>query len=193
MAPKIVPVRTKQDREAFIRVPFGIYAGDSNWVPPLLFDKRSQIDPKHPFFRHADMQGFIAYRDGKPVGRISAQIDRLNASRGRPELGYFGMLDAHDDSEVFVALFRAAEGWLTEREMKQVVGPMSLNINQEVGLLIDGFDTPPYFLMGHASRYAGARVEAAGYQPVKDLLAYEMDPAFPIPAVMTAVARRLAD
>jgi hypothetical protein len=189
----IVPVRTKQDREAFIRVPFAIYADDPNWVAPLLFDKRGQVDPKHPFFDHADMQGFIAYREGKAVGRISAQIDRLNASTGRPELGYFGMLDAADDGAVFATLFEAAERWLIERRMKTVIGPMSLNINQEVGLLVDGFDTPPYFLMGHAGRYAGKRVEAAGYHGVKDLLAYEMDPAFVIPPVMTAVAKRLAN
>jgi hypothetical protein len=188
-----VPVRTKQDRETFIRVPLRLYADDPNWVPPLLFDKRGQIDPKHPFFRHAEMQGFIAYQDGTPVGRISAQIDRLNAGRGRPELGYFGMLDAADDAAVFAGLFKAAESWLTERQMTQVVGPMSLNVNQEVGLLVDGFDTPPYFMMGHTLPHTGRRVEEAGYRPVKDLLAYEMDPAFEIPAVMTAVARRLAD
>jgi hypothetical protein len=193
LAPKIVPVRTKQDREAFIRVPFGIYAGDPNWVPPLLFDKRGQIDPKHPFFKHADMQGFIAYEDGQAVGRISAQVDRLNATTGRPDLGYFGMLDAVDDGAVFGALFQAAERWLIDRQMKRVVGPMSLNINQEVGLLVDGFDTPPYFLMGHTAPYAGGRVEAAGYHRVKDLLAYDMDPAFSIPPVMAAVAKRLAD
>jgi hypothetical protein len=192
LAQKIVPVRTKQDREAFIRVPFGVYAADPNWVPSLLFDKRDQINPKHPFFQHADMQAFIAYQDDKPVGRITAQVDRLNATAGRPELGYFGMIDAVDDGAVFAALFEAAEHWLAERKMKQVVGPMSLNINQEVGLLVDGFDTPPYFLMGHSAPYAGRRVEGCGYHGVKDLLAYEMDPAFTIPPVMTAVARRLA-
>jgi len=189
---QIVPVRTKRQREAFIRLPFALYADDPNWVPPLLFDKRSQLDPKHPFFRHAEVQPFLAHRDGKPVGRITAQIDRLDADYGRDDLGYFGMLDAADDPEAFAELLHAAEVWLTQRGKRRALGPMSLNINQEVGLLVDGFDTPPYFMMGHTRPYAGRHVLAAGYHGVKDLLAYEMDPAFEIPAVMTAVERRLA-
>ncbi len=191
MTPEIVPVRTKQEREVFIRVPFDVYADDPSWVPPLLFDRRDQISPKHPFFRHAEMQAFIAYEDGKAVGRISAQIDHLNADRGRPGLGYFGLIDAIDDRAVFTGLFEAAEHWLSERRMTEVLGPMNLNINQEVGLLVDGFDTKPYFMMGHSKPYIGHRVEEVGYHPVKDLLAYEMDPAFEIPSVMTAVAKRL--
>ncbi len=191
MTLQIVPVRTKRDRESFIRVPFHLYADDPNWIPPLLFDKRSQIDPKHPFFAHAQMQAFIAMDGAAPVGRISAQIDRLNADCGRAGLGYFGMLDAADDPAIYRALLQAAEAWLAERGMSRVLGPMSLNANQEVGLLVDGFDTPPYFLMGHTRPYAGAHVEAADYLPVKDLLAYLMDPAFEIPAVMKVVQRRL--
>lgn len=191
MTPEIVAVRTKAERETFIRVPFDIYKGDPNWVPPLLFDRRDQINPKHPFFRHADMQAFLAMQGGKAVGRISAQVDHLNAERGRPGLGYFGLIDAIDDRDVFAALFRAAEQWLKEHKMTQVLGPMNLNINQEVGLLVDGFDTPPYFMMGHSRPYIGQRVEDSGYRPVKDLLAYEMDPDFKIPSVMTAVERRL--
>jgi hypothetical protein len=191
LTPEIVAVRTKAERETFIRVPFDIYKGDPNWVPPLLFDRRDQINPKHPFFRHADMQAFLAMHGGKAVGRISAQVDHLNAERGRPGLGYFGLIDAIDDRDVFAALFRAAEQWLKEHKMTQVLGPMNLNINQEVGLLVDGFDTPPYFMMGHSRPYIGQRVEDSGYRPVKDLLAYEMDPDFKIPSVMTAVERRL--
>ena len=129
--------------------------------------------------------------NGKAVGRISAQIDHLNADRGRPGLGYFGLIDAIDDADVFAGLFRAAEGWLKERHMTEVLGPMNLNINQEVGLLVDGFDTKPYFMMGHSKPYVGQQVEAAGYRPAKDLLAYEMDPDFKIPSVMTAVEKRL--
>jgi hypothetical protein len=192
LALQIVPVRTKRQREIFIRVPFELYADDPNWVPPLLFDKRAQLDPKHPFFRHAELQAFLAYRDDTPVGRISAQIDRLDADHGRADLGYFGMLDAADDAAVFAALLQAAEVWLAEHGKTRALGPMSLNINQEVGLLVDGFDTPPYFMMGHTRPYAGHHVEAASYRGVKDLLAYEMDPDFAIPPVMRAVERRLA-
>jgi hypothetical protein len=189
---QIVPVRTKREREIFIRVPFDLYADDPNWVPPLLFDKRSQLDPKHPFFQHAELEAFLAYREGRPIGRVTAQIDRLDADWGRGELGYFGMLDVADDAGAFAALLEAAEQWLEAHHKRRIVGPMSLNINQEVGLLVDGFDTPPYFMMGHTRPYAGPHVEAAGYHGVKDLLAYEMDPDFAIPPVMAAVTRRLA-
>jgi len=191
LTPQIVPVRTKKERETFIRVPFYVYKDDPNWVPPLLFDRRDQINPKHPFFRHAEMQAFVAYRDGQAVGRISAQVDHLNAERGRPGLGYFGLLDAVDDGAVFRGLFDAAEQWLKDHKMTLAQGPMNLNINQEVGLLVDGFDTPPYFMMGHSKPYVGQRVEDAGYHPVKDLLAYLMDPDFKIPSIMSAVERRL--
>jgi hypothetical protein len=127
------------------------------------------------------------------VGRISAQIDRLNADLGRPDLGYFGMLEGIDDAEVFAALLRAAETWLRERGMRRIVGPFNLGINQEVGLLVDGFDTPPYFMMTHARRYYADYVRAAGYAVTKELLAYEVAPDFAHPPVMRALVGRMGD
>jgi len=188
----IEPVRTARQREAFIRLQWDIYADDPAWVPPLLFDRRQQISEKHnPFFKHADWQAFLAMRGGRPVGRISAQIDRLNADLGRPHLGYFGLLDAVDDPEVFAALLGAAETWLRERGMREVIGPFNLGINQEVGLLVDGFDTPPYFMMTHARPYYAEHVTAAGYTVAKELLAYEVSPAFVHPPVLTALMGRM--
>jgi hypothetical protein len=189
---EIEPVHTSKQRVAFIRVPWDLYRQDPNWVPPLLFDRKAQLDPKHPFFAHARWQGFIARQGGRAVGRISAQIDSLNDAQGRSNLGYFGMIEAIDDDAVFAALFGAAEGWLREAGKRRCAGPMNLSINQEVGLLVDGFDTPPYFLMGHARPYYGARIEALGYGKATDLLAYEMEPDFAIPPIMAAVGRRLA-
>jgi len=191
---KVEPVRSARQRREFLRLPWQIYIDDPAWVPPLRFDRRQQISEKHnPFFRHADWQGFLALRGDRPVGRISAQIDLLNADLGRPELGYFGLLEAIDEPQVFAALFRAAETWLRERGMRRVVGPFNLGINQEVGLLVDGFDTPPYFMMTHARRYYGARVEAEGYSVAKELLAYEVRPDFAHPPVMTALVGRMGD
>jgi hypothetical protein len=191
---KIVPVRGPDTLEAFIRLPWRIYADDPAWVPPLLFDRRQQLSEKHnPFFRHAEWQGFLALRDATPVGRISAQIDRLNADLGRADVGYFGLLEADDDPAVFRALFAAAEDWLYARGMRQCVGPFNLGINQEVGLLVDGFDTPPNFLMTHARRWYAPRVEACGYAVAKQLLAYEVDPGFEAPPVMSAMVRRFGD
>jgi hypothetical protein len=122
---KIEPVRTSKDRKRFIGVPWHVYGSDSNWVPPRRMDRQQHLSPKAPHFAHLDWQGWIAYEDKQPVGRISAQIDRLCTEVGRPELGYFGMLDAIDDAEVFSALFEAAESWLNKRYRmyeKELVG-----------------------------------------------------------------------
>jgi len=188
----IEPVGDKKALDTFVRVPWRLYRDDPAWVPPLVFDRKAQLAPANPFFRHAEWQGFIARRQGEPVGRISAQIDRLNDAEGRADLGYFGMLEAIDDPAVFAALFTAAESWLLDRGRPRVAGPLNLGINQEVGLLVEGFETPPYFMMGHALPYYGRRVEAVGYHKATDLFSYEMDPDFEIPSVMAAVERRLA-
>jgi hypothetical protein len=190
---RIDPVAGAKDLDAFVRLPWQLLGDDPNWVPPLLMDRRQQLSPKHPFFRHASWQGFLARRDGALVGRISAQIDRRNAEQGRPGLGYFGMLDAVDDAEVHAALLRAAEGWLAERGCTRVEGPFNLNVNQELGQLIEGFDTPPYFMMPHGPRWTGGHLEAAGYEKAVDLLAYVMDPDFERPPAMARVVSRLGD
>lgn len=190
---EIEPVHTSKQRLAFIRVPWPLYRDDPAWVPPLIFDRKGALDPHHPFFAHAQWQGFLAVVNGRPVGRISAQIDRLNDAQGRGDLGYFGMIEAIDDPAVFGALFEAAEGWLRAAGKTRCAGPLNLGINQEVGLLVDGFDTPPYFMMGHARPYYGPRIEALGYGKAVDVLAYEMDPDFQIPTVMGAIERRLAE
>jgi hypothetical protein len=190
---EIEPVHTSKQRLAFIRVPWPLYRDDPAWVPPLIFDRKGALDPHHPFFAHAQWQGFLAVVNGRPVGRISAQIDRLNEAQGRSDLGYFGMIEAIDDPAVFGALFEAAEGWLRAAGKTRCAGPLNLGINQEVGLLVDGFDTPPYFMMGHARPYYGPRIESLGYGKAVDVLAYEMDPDFEIPTVMGAIERRLAE
>lgn len=189
---QIEPVVTKRALNTFIEVPWSLYKRDPRWVPPLRFDRKSSLSPNHPFFRHAQWQAFVAYVNGLPVGRISAQIDHLNDAANRPDLGYFGMIEAIDDPAVFAALFAAAEGWLREQGRSRVVGPINLGMNQEVGLLVEGFDTPPYFMMGHALPYYDARIAALGYAKATDLFAYEMDPDFEIPRIMTNVETRLA-
>ncbi|TDJ25266.1 MAG: N-acetyltransferase [Gammaproteobacteria bacterium] len=187
------PVRTPKDRKRFIRVPWHVYERDSNWVPPLRIDRQQHLSPKAPHFQHLDWQGWIATRDKQPVGRISAQIDRLCSEVGRPELGYFGMLEAIDDADVFGALFDVAEGWLKEQGKTTIAGPFNLNINQDIGLLIDGFDTPPYFLMPHGQPYYDGHVGRLGYEKAVDLLAYEIDPDFELPRVMRAIQNRLKE
>ena len=104
--------------------------------------------------------------------------------------GFFGMIEAEDNAETFTALFATAEAWLRDHGMRRVLGPYNLSINQEPGLLVDGFDTPPCVMMGHARPYYGARIEENGYQKAKDLYAYIIDGNFKASAAMQAIVKR---
>jgi GNAT superfamily N-acetyltransferase len=178
-------VETARDTNEFLRVPFAIYRDDPNWVAPLFFERLEHLSPKkNPYFDHAEAQLFVAEKNGKPCGRISAQIDRLRLERYNDATGQFGFLEAPDDPSVFAALFGAAEAWLRERGMTRVEGPFSFSINDETGLLIDGFDTPPSIMMGHAQPYYAARTEEQGFAKIKDVFAYEFDGKLPLPSTM---------
>lgn len=172
---EIRELRTRADQTAFIRLPGQILRNDPCWVEPLLFERRAVMTPKtNPVFEHADVRFWLACRNGRPVGRISAQVDRLAAKVDGKTVGFFGMLAAEDDGETVKALFDQAEGWLQEKGCAIVRGPFSLSINQESGILIDGFDTPPNLLMPHDPPWLGGRVEEQGYHTGANLLAYEM-------------------
>jgi hypothetical protein len=182
---QIIPVVSKNQWTQFIRIPNIILGSDPAWVPPLELERRMHLSPKHnPYFQHARMQAWIAFRDNQLVGRISAQIDQLHLERYNDATGFFGMLDAEDDVETFRALIKTAEDWLREQGMQRVRGPFNLSINEEMGLLVDGFDTPPVFLMGHALPYYVKHIEQSGYSKAKDVLAYMIPPNFDMPVVM---------
>lgn len=186
-AVEILAVSTAAEMDRFIRLQAQLYASLPQFVPPLLLERKEALSPKkNPFFEHAETQFFLARRDGRDVGRISAQIDKLVND---PTIGHFGMLVAEDDPAVFAALFAAAEGWLKARGKTLARGPFSLSINEETGLLIDGFDTPPMMFMPHDPRYAAARVEEQGYAKAKDVYAYLHDMRQDMPTS----ARRLID
>ena len=120
----ILPVSTREELERFIRVPMRLNAGDPKWIAPLMFERREALSAKHnPFFEHADVQFWLAVRDGRDVGRISAQIDHLAATDPAAPAGYFGMIAAEDDAQVFAALFETAEAWLRARGRAQALGP----------------------------------------------------------------------
>ena len=191
---EIREVTGKQALKTFIRIPWSIYQNDPNWIPPLLSERKVALSSKHPFFEHAIWQAWIAYRDGEPVGRISAQIDELHQQRYNDKTGFFGLIEAPDDAEVFSALFGTAENWLRENGMQRVQGPFNLGINQEVGILVEGFDTPPRVMTSHSARYYSASIEACGYQAAQDLLAYELDiHSYDSPASMQELIRRNSD
>jgi hypothetical protein len=186
----VVPVQTARDLRRFIDVPWHVYAGEPNWIPPLLIEQRHLLTKKNPFFEHARAQYWIAYRGSRPVGRISAQVDDLHIEHYQDATGHFGLLEAVDDAEVFAALFSTAEHWLREQGMERVIGPFNLSINGDIGLLVEGFDTPPMFLMSHGHPYYDARVTEQGYRKTKDVVAYLLDPTNTPPSVMLESARR---
>jgi len=177
----------------FLAVPHHIYATDPNWIPPLNFEQRQRFSPSNHFFQHARWQGWVARRNGQLAGRITAQIDDLHLQQHDDAMGYFGMLEAEDSAAVFAALCNAAENWLRAQGMRQVRGPFNLHINEEIGLLVDGFSTPPFVMMGHSRPWYGRRLEEQGYVPVKDLLAYHVRPDFEAPRVMTRLAERVSE
>lgn len=181
-------VNGKRGIREFLDLPFSIYAGDRNWIAPLFFERMEHLDDrKNPYFAHADVQLFVARGNGAPVGRISAHIDRLRLDRFRDATGQFGFIEAPDDPQIFRVLTQAAENWLKERGMRRVQGPFSFSINDETGLLIEGFDRPPRMMMGHAKPYYASRIEALGYRKVKDVIAYDYDARPPLPRAMQAM------
>ena len=169
-------VRDRRALKRFLEFPRRLYLDDPNWVPPLTLERMLHLDPrKNPFFHHADVAYWLARRGGLVAGRISAQVNRIHLDQHRDATGHFGFLEAEDDPQVFTLLLHTAESWLKARGMKRVVGPFSLSINDESGLLVDGFDSPPVLMMNHARRYYAPRLEEQGYRKAKDLIAYHYD------------------
>lgn len=188
----IKPVMSYGDMGKFIDVPWHVYADDPMWVPPLRLERRLHFSRFNPYFKHGEWQAWIAYRNDRPVGRISAQIDKLHQERYGSDSGHFGLLECIDDSEVFSALILNAEAWLAAREIRRISGPFNLSINQECGILVEGFDTPPVIMMPHSARWYGRLLEEQEYHPAKDLLAYKVNIDFEIPPVMQMIMNRFA-
>ena len=189
----IVAVKDRATLERFIRLSERLYDGDPNYIPPLRMERREALTAGgNPFFGHAEVAFWLACRDGRDVGRISAQLDSLAKPDPDGLVGNFGMIAAIDDPAVFAALLATAEQWLAGKGATRVVGPFSLTINEETGLLIDGFDTPPMLMMPHDAPYVAARLQALGYAKARDLLAYLCDTSAALPpAAAMMVARGL--
>ncbi len=156
----------------FIKVPWSIYQDDAHWVPPLIKERLDCLSPQHPYFEHAKVRFWILFKAGAAIGRISAQHDQLKSTCDDQSVGYFGMFECIDDKQAAGQLVEAAETWLREQKVELIRGPFSLSINQESGLLVDGFDTPPYIMMGHAKPYYQTLLQAHGYSKAKDLYAW---------------------
>lgn len=190
----IRPVETKKDRKIFIDLPFRLYADDPNWVPPLKSEALGLITPeKNGWFSHAKAQLFLAEEDGRAVGRISAHIDTLALTMPPeqgfgPGVGQWGLMEA-ERQDIFQALLARAENWLREQGMTRALGPISMSIWEEPGLLIDGYDHPPTIMMGHAKREYRGWIEWANYRPVKQLMTYEVDITKQFPPIVQRIIK----
>lgn len=160
----------------FLNVVDAIYADDPNYVRSLDMDVSDRMNPKkNPFFETGEATGWVAFDRGVPVGRISASIDRLHQERYGDGVGFFGFFDCIDDEQVANVLLNTAAGWLEGRGCRAMRGPFSLNINEECGCLVEGFDTPPMVMMPHHRTYQGGLIERAGLVKCKDLFAWRYE------------------
>jgi len=167
--------RGAADVRRFLNVPYSIYANDPNWVAPLLMDLKKVFTDANPLFEHAEMQLWVAKRGGGDVGRIAALDDRLHNETHDERTGFIGFFESGDDPAVASALIEQASAWVRQRGLNRLLGPMNPTTNDECGLLVDGFDRPPVFMMTYNPSYYVRLIEGAGFTKAKDLLAYYFD------------------
>jgi GNAT superfamily N-acetyltransferase len=169
------PVRGRRDLGAFIKLPFGLHR-DTPWVPPLIFERRQFLDrDRNPFFEHAEAEYFLAERDGRVVGRISAQVDERWTQHNGGNDGMFGFFDCERDPGTAAALIEAATDWLGKRGRERMLGPMDFTTNDECGLLIEGFDLNPFVLQPWHPPYYRELLESLGMVKAMDLLMWKLE------------------
>jgi GNAT superfamily N-acetyltransferase len=168
--------QTKQDLNKFIMFPFELYRNDPYWVPPLIRERKVFVDrSKNPFFKHAEAEFFLAEQDGAVVGTIAAVINHAHNRVHEDKIGFWGMFEVIDDYSTAEMLFAAARDWVKARGMDTIRGPMNLSVNDECGLLVDGFDSAPVVMMTYNPRYYEGFVERFGFGKTMDLFAYALD------------------
>ena len=173
---KIFPVESKKDLKKFIQFPYDLYQSDSHWIPPLYLERWETLHPKkNPFYDHAKVKLFLATKNGKVVGRISSQIDDEYEKFHGERIGNFGFFESEEDPEVAQGLLKQAETFAKENGVKKIRGPFSFSINEETGLLIDGFNQPLMTMMPYNPPYYSSLIEGAGYKKIKDLYAWRYE------------------
>jgi GNAT superfamily N-acetyltransferase len=166
-------VQTRKEKSQFFHLPWTLYRGDPNWIPPLRRNQLELLNYKpHPFYDYAEIQTFLALRRGEPCGRVAAIINPAHNERYQEKRGFFGFFEAIDDADVARALFDAAGGWLKERGMTSIRGPLNPTMNYECGLLVDGFDSPPTFMMTYNPPWYGRLIEGVGLTKTQDMYAF---------------------
>jgi len=189
---EIRAVESKRDRKEFIRLPWMIYKGDPNWVPPLISEAERILDPrKNPFWEHAEQKLFLAVKEGKVVGRVAGIIDRNHIAFHKEKVGFFGFFEAINDYEAAELLLSQVRQWLKAKGMKAMRGPLNPCQNEECGLLVQGFYAPPVMMMTYNPPYYPELFEKFGLRKVRDLYAYYA-PVYPQPPQLLADAADFA-
>ncbi len=171
---EVLPVTTDRDLQLFLHLPWRIYRGDPHWVPPLLFEQRQLLTGQHPFFEKAEMRLFLAREGNEVVGRIAAILDRHFLEFHHDPVGFFGFFECLGDGGITAGLLAAAQEFLRGKGMRAIRGPVNPSMHNPCGLLVEGFDSPPTFLMPYNPPRYQALLEAAGCRKAKDLLAYRV-------------------
>jgi len=175
MSITIQPVTTKKDRKKFVKFPWKINKDDPNWVPPLIIDRMMFLNPdKNPYFKHSKVQLFLAIKDGEIVGRISAHENKNHNKKYNDKTGFFGFFECINDQKVANHLLEATVNWLKQQGLDSIRGPANFSVNEEFGILVDGFDTPPCIMMTHNPPYYVTLLENFGFTKAHDLFAYEL-------------------
>jgi GNAT superfamily N-acetyltransferase len=180
------------DTKAFIRFPWQVYAHDHQWVPPLHIERKMFLNPrKNPFFQHAQVQLFLARRQGQAVGRIAAVVNAVHDEYHNERAGFFGLFECLPEAGVAQVLLNAAQGWVRERGATFLRGPVNLSTNElDCGLLVEGFDAPPVFQSAYNPPYYASLLEACGFTKCKDLLAFSRSAEEPLAQpLLDAIAR----
>lgn len=175
-SPRVRPVQSRTDLRTFTRFPYEKYRAHPLWVPPPLFDRKAILNRRrHPFYREAEAEFFLAEQDGAVVGTVAAIRNRAYESFHGEKTGHFGFFETDERPETARALLEAASDWCAGRGLTRLEGPFSPSTNYECGLLVEGFDQPPCFMMPYNPPGYPADIEGAGFAKVKDLLAFYLD------------------
>lgn len=173
---EVRPVKSRRERRAFIRLPWRLYRDSPCWVPPLLVSEKGRFNPrKNPYFDHADVELFVAWRGGEPVGRIAAHVNHAHNEYWNDTVGFFGFFECIDDASVGEALFATAAEWLRVRRRTAMRGPMNFSTNEELGFLVEGHNALPAIMMPYTHAYYLDLAERSGLRKAMDLFAWHID------------------
>ncbi len=189
---ELLEVESASDLNRFVKLPFTIYKNDPNWVPPLVSERKAFLDKrKNPFFRAAKTRLFLARRRGDYVGRIATCVNYNHNEYHQEKSGFFGFFDVIEDYEVAGLLFKVSMITLKADGMEKMIGPANFSTNHEVGMLADGYDSPPVLMMTYNKPYYNEFAERFGFKKAKDLIAYYIDRQADIDPRLRRVAERV--